>query len=419
MTDFASGLPEDIAKRQGIAQVRRVASLILLVLSVIFVTTHFFEHLGWPVLLLQSMAEAGMIGGLADWFAIEALFRRPLGLPIPHTALLPANQNRAAENVGRFFETYFLEPGIIRTRIIELRPARYALAWLIKRRNARQVASYLIGVLEYLVGDRDNIRFGGKLKTQIKAIFKRAALSKALAAEIATVLNSSTKEDLTDNLLAIVRSSIASNRNDLVTLVQDRSRWWIASRVDREVANRLTDAVLSVIDDLMDPSSKLRADFDGAIESIISQMADNGTLETVVSRGKEHFLESGAFDDLAASILHQTRDRIAAQVRHNPDALADDLAQSIRAFAIKISREPETLQKIEQSLADAAEVLIRELKPVIGVYVSDMIGSWEPEMLVDRFEVEVGRDLQFIRINGSVLGAAIGGAIFGVSAVLH
>ena len=419
MTVVDGGLTEDIAKRQDIACVRRVASLILVVLSVTFVLTHFFEHLGWPVLLLQSMAEAGMIGGLADWFAIEALFRRPLGLPIPHTALLPANQKRAAENVGRFFETYFLENEVVRARIIELQPARYTFAWLVKRRNARQIAIYLTGVLEYLVAHRDQVRVSDTLSGHLRTIFKRAAPAELLAAEIAAVLKTSTKEDLTDNLLSLVRSALHNNRDDVVTFVQDRSRWWIASRVDQEVANRLTDAVLSVIDELMEPTSKLRVDFDGAVESTIVQLLDNGTLSTIVSRGKDHFLDSGALDDLASAILEQTRDRIAAQVRHDPGALADELTQPIRAFAVRISKDPETRAQIEQAVADAVALLVTELKPVIGTYVSDMIGSWDPEMLVNRFEVEVGRDLQFIRINGSVLGAAIGGIIFGLSSILH
>ncbi|MBO9452959.1 DUF445 domain-containing protein [Tropicibacter sp. R16_0] len=396
-----------------------MATLILVVLSAIFFITHFFDHLGWGVVLLQSMAEAGMIGALADWFAVEALFRRPLGLPIPHTALLPANQKRAAENVGRFFQTYFLEKELIRVRILELQPARYAFSWLVKRQNARQISGYITGILEFLVVGQDQIRLTSKLSNQLRKIVMRAAPSEVLAAEIVKLLSTSAKAELTDDLLRLVRSALEDSREDVVTMVQDRSRWWIAARVDREVANRITDAVLSVIDELMAPSSRLRVNFDSTIERIIKKLAENGSLSEVVSHGKEHLIASEAFDDLVASILNQTRDQISAQVQRNPQAFADDLAQPIRMFAVKMSKDKEARQKIEDGFADAVAALISELKPLLGNYVSDMIGSWEPEMLIDRFEVEVGRDLQFIRINGSVLGAAIGGAICLISFALN
>ncbi len=419
MSAVTDPLSEDLKKRRAILRIRRVATLILVVLSVIFFVTHFFDHLGWGVLLIQSMAEAGMIGALADWFAVEALFRRPLGLPIPHTALLPANQKRAAKNVGRFFQTHFLKKDIIRVRVLEMQPARHAFSWLVKRRNARQISGYITDILEFLVVGQDQIRLTGKLSNQLRKIVMRAAPSDVLAAEIVKLLNTSAKADLTDDLLRLVRSALEGNREDVVTMVQDRSRWWIAARVDREVAYRITDAVLSVIDELMAPASSLRSNFDSAIEGIIAQLAENGSLSEVVSRGKERLIASGAFDELVASILSQTRDQISAQVRRDPQAFADDLAQPIRRFAVKMSKDSEARQKIEDGFADAVSVLISELKPLLGDYVSDIIGSWEPENLIDRFEVEVGRDLQFIRINGSVLGAAIGGAIFVISFALN
>ena len=136
-----------MADTDAFLRARRIATGVLIGLVVVFIATHLIGADSGPVRLVQAMAEAGMIGGLADWFAVEALFRRPLGLPIPHTALLPSNQARAAQNIGRFFEAHFLEPRALEDRLRRLEISRHAADWIARPGNALTLARRLVGLL--------------------------------------------------------------------------------------------------------------------------------------------------------------------------------------------------------------------------------------------------------------------------------
>ena len=196
----------------------------------VFLATLFVEDPSTPVRLIRAVAEAGMIGGLADWFAVEALFRRPLGLPIPHTALLPSNQARAARNVGRFFEAHFLEPAQLETRIRGMEPTRHAAAWLAERENAmslaRQVVDLLQGVLRHDPSPRPLARARSWLRGELMAAGADAAVAQGMAGLLKLGIRSGALGEFLD----LVRRRVEDNRDTATALVQDRSRWWIASR---------------------------------------------------------------------------------------------------------------------------------------------------------------------------------------------
>lgn len=413
------GTPEDREKAEAMGRVRLVASGILAGLTAIFVATHLVEAPGWGILLIRAMAEAGMIGGLADWFAVEALFRRPLGLPIPHTAILPSNQQRAATNVGRFFVTHFLDADELRPRILAMRPAHHAARWLAEGRNAFRAARFAVQALGLVLERAGPLRLDDGLRRELHRIVTEAAPDDQVAEEVARLLRTAMHGDLTDRLLILVHEAIGDNRDTVTALVQDRSRWWIASRVDRQVSDLLVDGVLSVIEELSTPGSALRLQFEGALDGAVGQLARDGSLTKVVTSGRQSFVETGAFDRLLDTLAASAQSRITDSLRDKPDDIAETLCGPLKHFAGKILTDDSFGRELDTKIAEVAGQAVAEAGPRIGAYVTDIIASWDSESLVARFETEVGRDLQFIRINGAVLGAMIGGAIFAVSQVLH
>ncbi|HET9069028.1 MAG TPA: DUF445 domain-containing protein [Amaricoccus sp.] len=401
----------------ALVRARRIATGVLLGLVAVFLATLAVDEPPTLVRLVRAMAEAGMVGGLADWFAVEALFRRPLGLPIPHTALLPANQARAARNVGRFFEAHFLDPAELEARIRAMAPARHAAAWLSDRANAMTVARQLTGLLGGVIRHDPSPRALARARAWLRGELMAAGADAALAEGTAGLLKRGIRSHALGEILALARRKVDENRETATQLVQDRSRWWIASTIDRRVAALAVDGVLSLLDELCTEGSELRRGFEAAFDDAVDALEREGTLARSIGEGRRALARSGAFDRLALDFAATLRDRLAARLDSDPDAVAAPVAALLGDRAARLAADPAARDALDAHVAALSAQLIGEMRPLLGGYVADVIAGWQPEEMIDRFEAELGPDLQFIRVNGAVLGAMIGGVLFAISAV--
>ena len=408
----------DALPGQALARTRRLATAVLAALAAVFLATHLVADAPAWVRLVRAMAEAGMVGGLADWFAVTALFRHPLGIPIPHTALLPRNQARAARNVGRFFDTHFLEPTQLEARILALGPSRFLAEWLSRPDNARLLARELSHLVRALVSHDPPPRALARGRKWLREQAAELGSDAVIADRIAELVKAGIRGGIVDEVLALIRRTVEENREDAVSLVKDRSRWWIAESIDREVAYLVVSGVLSVLDQLLAKGSRLRSGFDGAFDRMVETLAAEGALARAVTEARQHMIRSGAFDAALASLAEEIRTRTAARLAEDPDAFVDPIAELIRGFATGTLADPAAQATLDVRLAEIAARVIGEARPAIAAYVTDVIAGWEPEELTARFEAEIGPDLQFIRINGAILGALIGGLLFGLNALL-
>jgi uncharacterized membrane-anchored protein YjiN (DUF445 family) len=406
--------PSEAAEAPGaaLARTRRLAGAVLAALVAVFLGTHLVADPPAAVLLVRRIAEAGMVGGLADWFAVEALFRHPLGLPIPHTALLPRNQARAARNVGRFFEEHFLRPDELRARLRAIEPSRHLADWLARPGNARLLAGQLTGILGGLAAQDPSPR----MLVQARAWLRRQVLAAegdaAIASGLARLLKRGVRGEVVGEVLGLVHRAVDENRGKVAELVEDRSRWWIASRVDRTIADVVVNGVLSLLDDLRRDEGGLRRDFEAAFDRTLDRMVEEGALERAVAQARAELVRSGTFDEMVLSLARGLRDRLATRLEENPEALAAPVARALQHLATAGLADPAARAAFDERFADLAAQLVGDLRPAISGYVADVIANWSPDELNQRFEAELGPDLQYIRINGAVLGALIGGAIF-------
>jgi uncharacterized membrane-anchored protein YjiN (DUF445 family) len=414
MSAAALGLP---APNSALVRSRRLATAVLGLMAAVFLATHFAGDAA-VVRLLRSMAEAGMIGGLADWFAVEALFRHPLGLPIPHTALLPKNQARAARNVGRFFETHFLAPGNLETRLRELEPGRHAVAWLACPGNAGLVARELIGLIDHFLQQDASPRALVRSRKWLRAQAQSAMADADIAEGLVSLVKDGVHATVIGEVLTLIRHAIDENRDVAVRLVQDQSRWWIASAVDRRVAGLVVNGVLSLIDELRNEESDLRRDFQAAFDRIVDRLSTEGALARAVGEGRRALVRSGGLETAAFRLAAGLRDRLRERIAEDPDALAAPIGDLIHDVAARAMADEATRAALDARVAALTARLIGDLRPAISDYVADVITSWEPAELNARFEAELGPDLQYIRVNGAVLGSLIGGALFFLNALM-
>ena len=196
-------------------------------------------------------------------------------------------------------------------------------------------------------------------------------------------------------------------------LVQDRSRWWIAATVDRQVAAMAVAGVLSLLDELRTEDSDLRRRFEAAFDGVVDGLVAEGALARAVAEARTGLVRSGALDDLALRLAAGLRDRLAERIETDPDAIAEPVARLLGDLAARLRADAEARAALDARLAASAARLVGDLRPALGGYVAGVIADWHPDELIARFEAELGPDLQYIRVNGAVLGALIGGLLYG------
>lgn len=409
MTPPDAASPDD--KRDAIRRMRLVASGLLAALAAIYFGSFAVPEPGRWLLLVRAMAEAGMIGGIADWFAVEALFRHPLGLPIPHTALLPRNQKRAATNIARFIDTHFLAPEHLMARLRRLNPVQLLADWLSKPENADRVATETARLIQVVVKHQLQRGVGVGAREALRGFLTSMVQPEGLSAHVATLLKETVRSRFMDDVIAEVRRALDENREQVVEVAQDRSRWWIPSTADRQLVKLLLDGIMSVMDELSDRDSGLRQGFDQSIIRLVDELHTSGRVSALIEDGRSQYLETPAFaaalDQVIETALARIQDFLAED-RARADALVADALIEVAAI---LRGDPALEQALNARLLVGIETVLGDLRLAAMAYVTEVIETWDSQDLVFRIESEVGRDLQFIRINGAVLGAFVGGVL--------
>lgn len=384
------------------------AAILLVVMALVFVASHWLPEGQVWVGYLRAAAEAGVVGGLADWFAITALFRRPLGLPIPHTAILPSNKARIGEGIGRFVEHNFLAPELVAEKIRAMDPAGQLSRWLGRRRNAEWLAGYGARLLpELLRGIGD---------AQLRALIERGAiaglrsdkLQPLLAAALRSLTASPAYQDLLDRLLVIGRDVLRDNQDWLLAKVSERSRWWVPERVDRRLAETLLASIEELLDSLSRPDHPIRHDFDRALASAIDRLEHSQRVGAELDRLRAQWLDNPATAAAMGDLWDDLREGMTAALERDRPMVTRTLTDGLRRLAARLRADPGSRDRLN----DRIETFVgRALVPVRGEiarFIAQVVERWDTATMSRRLELAVGRDLQFIRINGTLVGALVG-----------
>lgn len=391
---------------------RKLATGTLIALAAVYLLTFLPADPAWPVKLLRAAAGAGIVGALADWFAVVALFRHPMGLPIPHTALLPRNQQRVAVNVARFIEENFLQADLIVSKLRDSElPARLA-HWILREGQSEYlIRSMVNGAARILRADMPNEIFQ-TLSKLIHRLAEDASHNPKVARELSNLLQHGLKGDTLTDIVDFLRETVNQNRSTVARLVGDNSRWWIASRLDRNASELIVNGVISVLDDLAKPDSKLRADFEDALGGVLKDLATAEHLQHIIESSAAEYTKTSGFEDNLRDLILGLKNKLADYLESDEAVAA--INTSLRQAAERLEGDADLQRRAEDTIADLVERMLPEARPHIGSFIAQTISNWDPELLVERFETEAGRDLQFIRINGALLGFAIGGVLFSI-----
>ncbi|MGW3497174.1 DUF445 domain-containing protein [Streptomyces sp. NPDC001020] len=418
MTSFT---PADEEKRRGVRRMKSTATGLLLLVALVYALAKWAEGAGagaWAG-YVAAAAEAGMVGALADWFAVTALFRHPLGLPIPHTAIIPTKKDQLGVSLGEFVGENFLSEEVVRQRLRAVGIARRLGAWLAEPEHADRVTSELATALRgALTVLRDS---------DVQAVVSEAITRRAGAQEIAPGLGKMLEKVVADGGHKRFVDLICVRAHDWLVLhdeqvmfaVQGGAPGWTPRFVDKKIGERVYKELLRFVTEMRDePSHPARGALDRFLADFASDLQSDTDTRARVERLKGEVLGRGEVQDLIASAWTAVRSMIVSAAEDERSQLRLRVRASLLSLGQRMATEPKTQSKMDTWLEGAAVHVVTTYRKEITSLITETVAGWDAEHTTRKIEAHIGRDLQFIRINGTVVGSLAGLLIYTVSRTL-
>jgi uncharacterized membrane-anchored protein YjiN (DUF445 family) len=398
------------AARRGRLRVmkRRATALLAAVTTIFIAVTSFGGDATWAG-YVQSTAEAAMIGGLADWFAVTALFRHPLGIPIPHTAIVTSRKDAFATTLGEFIQDSFLTPAAVASRLRAAGLISRLADWLVEPAHAERAAEELLGgavtVTGLLRDDDVHQVIERTVRDRIMAV-PAAPLAGRL---IERVIGDGHHQRVVDVAVREIETYLDTHRHELRERLGHRSPWWLPGAAEDRIVERLVDGVRALLASLLDdPDHDLRRQLDARLLSFASELRTSPELAERAERLKAELLDQPQMGEWVATAWHDAKTSLRDQANDPDSPLRTRAAAMVVAGGERLRDDPVLTERFEDGIERAVTHVIERFHGEIVSLVRDTISRWDTTETADRLELLLGPDLQFIRINGTVVGAAAG-----------
>ncbi len=401
----------DEEKRRGVRRMKRIATGLLAFATVVFALASWADASGagsWAG-YVAAAAEAGMVGALADWFAVTALFRRPLGLPIPHTAIIPTKKDAFGKSLGDFVGDNFLSAPVVRGRLAKIGIARRLGEWLAAPGNADRVtteaAAALRGVLAVL---RDE---------DVQAVVAEAVTRRAAATSVAEpagrllgkVVADGGHHGVVDLVAVRAHDWLEANHEEVVQRVTQKTPGWTPKFLDHQVGERVYKELMRFVTDIRDnPQHAARGAIDNFLADFATELQQDPETIARVERAKAELLARSEVQDLIASSWAAVRTLVVTAAEDEQSELRRRIRDGLRSFGRRLATDAKLQAKTDGWLQDAAQYVVETYREEITALISETVAGWDADDASRKIEANVGRDLQFIRINGTVVGALAG-----------
>ncbi len=402
---------------RDVRRMRRLATGLLCLVAVIFLMAALGEE-RWPWLgIVRAFSEAAMVGAIADWFAVVALFRHPLGIPIPHTAVIPRNHKRIAAAIGRFVSTNFLASQAVARRLEELDVVGRLGRWLSAPENASLLAERLMVLLPPVleVIQREHLRktVNSMFRKGIGKVITAPLLSSLLSVAVAQGYHQS----LLNEALQALGDLLRAKRGFIRKKVAAKSSWlplWLEESLSDQIAAGLNEALV----ELRSLDHPWRAEFEKATREFIHRLDATPEFEERIHAVKTQILNDPAIETYLDDLWNELHDQLATSAAESGRGLRGTIEDSLRSLGERTAADIAFRETASRWLKRAIEQFMVPRREMIGSFIAGMVMRWPTETLVNRLEARVGKDLQYIRINGTLVGGCVGLVIYLIGAVL-
>ena len=401
-----------------LARMKWLATGLLLVAGALYAVAQALES-EYPWLYWLSVtAEASMVGAIADWFAVTALFHHPLGLRlIPHTAIIPRNKQRIAAGLSHFIQSNFLTSAALVQRIRDFRPARTLYGWLIRTDNAEAVANYVVRFTVHGLAALDDERVRNYLRQTIARRLREADFAGGAAQLLDVLTENKRHHELLDAALRALDDLLAKSETQAyiageVAKSAPLLKWlsdWLGLKLDDKAALKIVEVALKKISEVRhDQDHELRKRFDLFVADFVRRLKSDAALRDRVHRLRDEALESPALGRYIESLWTEFREWLAAEHDRSPASLHQRVTSMVESLGRSLRADQKMQQWIDEQILRSVPALVEEHRAKIGRFVEDQIMSWQEEKLVAELERHIGSDLQYIRINGTLVGGLAG-----------
>ena len=403
--------PEE--RQRSLDRMKRRATGLLVAMGVIFVVASMLEAQHPWVGYIRATAEASMVGGIADWFAITALFRHPLNIPIPHTAIISSRKDRIGRSLGNFVQNNFLSPEVLAAKLRAAEISRRAAEWLRQPENAGKAAQSVASILRSagnVVRDED---VHALLDRTVVEPLRQVPIAPVLAKGLALLTVDDRHQQLLDRVIHGLLRLVAENEALIREKIGEESPWWVPRLVDDRIHQKVLGGIERTLYEVGDdPDHQLRRQFDDLLAEWIAQLQSSPEVIARAEAIKQQVLDPETSGRLAASLWEELKEILGRQQSLTDDSAPGAVARGLAALGAAALHDEALLEKVDGWVIGAVLRVVEQHRHEVGQLIAQTVSSWDPEETSRRIELLVGRDLQFIRINGTLVGGLVGLLIY-------
>jgi uncharacterized membrane-anchored protein YjiN (DUF445 family) len=406
----------DAARAAELRRVKLLATLVLAGTLALFVTAKLLLPAHPAFGFIAAFAEAATIGGLADWYAVVALFRRPLGLPIPHTAIIQSNQHRIADKLGEFIEVHFLEAAPIDAKLRQIDFGSFIADWLRDRKRSSDLARFTLRLLPEAVSATENSGLMTFITRRITTQLQSIDLAPLAAGTLRAFVAEGRHQGLLDDILNGVHQSLT--QPETMAMIREKIRGELPTllklyRADKFLVNKIVASATSFFEDVRnDPAHPFRGEFDRMVLSFVDRLGTDQSYADRIAGLKRDLLARPELGDLARNIWSNTQAFIERSASGETQVLQHYLARMFMEAGEALAGDPELRSEINKGLVAVLGSFIADQKSGVSGFIADQVKSWDMGQLISLIEINIGRDLQYIRFNGSLIGGLAGLALY-------
>src|SRR5882757_4146432 len=420
---FSFDTPADAQRAGELRRVKLLATLVLAATFAIFIAARALLPLHPAFGFVAAFAEAATIGGLADWYAVVALFRRPLGLPIPHTAIIQSNQHRIADKLGEFIEVHFLEAAPVEAKLRQIDFASFIADWLRDRKRSTDLARFTLRLLPEALSATKTSGLMTFISRRITSQLQSIDLAPLAAGTLRAFVKEGRHQALLDDIMRAAHESLT--QPETMAMVREKIRGELPTllklyRADKYLVNKIVASATAFFEEVRkDPKHPFRGEFDRMVLTFVDRLGSDRSYADRIDGLKRDLLARPELGDLARNIWSNTRTFIERSASGETQVLQHHLARMFVEAGEALAGDSELRSEINQGLVAVLRSFVADQKSGVSSFISDQVKSWDMAQLISLIEINIGKDLQYIRFNGSLIGGLAGLSLYTVEVLLR
>ncbi|OKO88623.1 membrane protein [Bradyrhizobium sp. NAS80.1] len=420
---FSFDTPGDAERAAELRRVKALATLVLASTLLLFIVAKWLLPVHPVFGFIAAFAEAATIGGLADWYAVVALFKRPLGLPIPHTAIIQSNQARIADKLGEFIQVHFLDAGPVEAKLKEIDFGSFVADWLRDRKRSDDLARFALRLLPEAVSATESSGLMTFIIRRMSSQLQSIDLAPLAAGTLRGFVAEGRHQILFDDFLRVIHDTL--KQKETMAMIREKVRAELPTllrlyRADKFLVNKIVASATAFFEEVRgDPKHPFRGEFDRMVLGFVDRLGTDQAYIDRIDGLKRDLLARPELADLARTVWANTRSFIERSASGETQVLQHHLAGMFVAAGEALAGDAELRGEINKGLVTVLRSFVADQKSGVSTFISDQVKAWDMAQLISLIEINIGRDLQYIRFNGSLIGGLAGLALYSVELLLR